>query len=229
MPALPPSIVEAEARAWNYWFVDGLTNLVVGVNTLLISACILFPPRWPPKLLPFLLWGIGLFSYVVVAARYQQLVEWLKARTTYPRTGYVESPMPNTSESANLVTMSLGPTGTPPELQLVHAKRRRTWVVSIVLVIVACIAFVLIQARWVFGVAGLLFSIATALARRTFRFSWILPIGFPLLGFYISAFVPRHIGPDYFIVGMGLLFVLDGTATLIRYLIRNPKSKVLPR
>ena len=38
MPPSPSPVLDAERRAWNYWFVDGLPNLVSGVLCLLISG-----------------------------------------------------------------------------------------------------------------------------------------------------------------------------------------------
>jgi len=225
MTVFQPPLVAAEQRAWNYWFVDGITNLVVGANTLLFALTMMYPPRWPPRPLPIALWLVALVLYVVVALYYRQIVEWLKARTTYPRTGYVESPSADPAEAANLVTFSLGATGTPPEVQLQHMQRRARWMITIALVAVACFAFMVIHQRWVWTATGTLFSIAMIIARRTFRFSWILPVGFPLLGLYITTFAPRHMGGTYLIIGMGMLFILDGAATLITYLIRNPMPK----
>jgi len=157
--------------------------------------------------------------------RHKEIVEWLKARTTYPRSGYV-APTPDSSEAANLVTFSLATTGTPPEIQVLRMQRRITWTITIALCALACFAFVVIHVRWIWTGAGVLFSIAMTIARRDFRFSWILPVGFPILGLSITTFVPNNLGADYFVAGMGLLFMLGGGTTLIRYLLRNPRPKV---
>jgi len=98
--------------------------------------------------------------------------------------------------------------------------------ITVALAAVASFAFMIIQARWRWTAAGVLFSVAMIIARKDFRLSWILPVGFPILGLYITAFAPRHMGPEYFITGMGLLFVLDGATTLTRYILQNPAPKV---
>ncbi|HEY6371545.1 MAG TPA: hypothetical protein VIX37_13275 [Candidatus Sulfotelmatobacter sp.] len=220
-----PPVLAAEERAWNYWFVDGLTNLVVGANTLLLALAVVYPPRWPPKPLPIALWLIALVLYVAVAVRYREIVEWLKARTTYPRTGYVQAPFPDPEQAANFTTISLGANSPPPEVQIRQMQRRIRWTIVVALAAVGSLAFRIIEARWKWTVAGILFSVAMILARKDYRLSWILPVGFPILGLYITALVPRLQGSSYFICGMGLLFVLDGAVTLIRYLLRNPKPK----
>lgn len=220
-----PPLLAADERAWNYWFVDGLTNIVVGANTLMFAFAVFFPPHWPPKALPLALWAIALISYVAIVMRYKQIVEWLKARITYPRTGYVQSPSPDSAEAANLITVPLGTMSMPPEVQIRHLQRRTSFTITIALVAIACFAFLLIHQRWVWTATGTMFSIALIIARRDFGISWILPLGFPILGLYITRFAPRHMGASYFIIGMGLLFLLDGIVTLVRYLIQNPRPK----
>jgi hypothetical protein len=221
-----PPIVAAEERAWNNWFVDGITNIVVGVSVLLMAFCVLDPPHWPPRPLPVALWAITLLLYVIMAVRHRQIVEWLKIRITYPRTGYVRPPFPeDPAEAANLTTFSLNSTGTPPEAQLVHVQRRMTWMIAVALVAVGSLAFVIVRDRWVWSAVGAIFSAAMVVARKDFRLSWIMPVGLPVLGLYITSSVPRSKASAYFIAGMGMLFLLDGASKLIRYLLQNPAPR----
>jgi uncharacterized protein YhhL (DUF1145 family) len=225
MTVSQPPILAAEQRAWDYWFVDGLTNLVIGVNTLFMAFCLFNPMHWLPRPLAIVLSLIAMVLYVVIATHYLQIIEWLKTRTTYPRTGYVEAPSENPTVPT-LVTVSLQSTDPSPEVQMLRMQRRMTWTIAVALAAVASFAMILIQARWIWTAAGTTFSIAMIIARRDFRMSWIPPVGFPILGLYITAFAPPHRGGAYFISGMGLLFVLDGATTLIRYLLQNPRPKV---
>lgn len=225
-PVPQPPILAAEQRAWNYWFLDGWTNLVVGVGVLLMAYCTLNPPRWPPRPLPVALWLVSLVLYMAAILKNREIVEWLKTRTTYPRTGYVRPPFPDDpAEAANLTTFSLRDGGTPQEVQLLRMQRRITWMIVVALVAVACFGFVIIQDRWIWSACGALFSAAMIIGRRVYRWTWILPVGFPIVGLIITTFAPPHRGPAYFITGLGILFVLDGATTLIRYLLQNPKPK----
>jgi hypothetical protein len=66
-----------------------------------------------------------------------------------------------------------------------------------------------------------------AVARTQYRVSWIVPIGFPLIGLYMTLYVTSWLkAPAYFIAGWGVIFVLDGVTALIRYLLQNPAPKV---
>src|SRR5579863_3579434 len=92
MSLSPSPVLNAEQRAWDYWFADGLTNVVAGLGCLLMSFCLLYPPHWPPKLLPLAPWALAVWFYAAVQLKHRQIVEWIKYRTTYPRTGYARTP-----------------------------------------------------------------------------------------------------------------------------------------
>jgi hypothetical protein len=77
--------------------------------------------------------------------------------------------------------------------------------------------------RWIWTAGSVLFSAAMIIARRDCRMTWIPPVGFPILGLCITTFAPPHMGGAWFLAGMGLLFVLDGATTLVRYILQNPK------
>jgi len=220
-----PPVLAAEKRAWNYWFVDGLTNLVVGVNTLIFSFCLFNPLHWLPKPLAIVLSLAAMILYLGITLKYREIVEWLKTKTTYPRTGYVHPPAEDPAEAANLVTVSLQGAHTSPEIQMLRMQRRMTWTIAVALAVVASFTMIVIHQRWIWTAAGTMFSAAMIIARKDFRISWIPPVGFPILGLCITTFAPPHMGPALFISGMGLLFVLDGTTTLIRYILQNPKPQ----
>jgi len=222
-------VLDASQRAWRYWFADGLTNLVVGVGILLMSYGMLYPPHWPPKPLAVAAWAAALLLYVVIMARHRTIVVWLKARTTYPRTGYVATPDDDPLCASRLVSVTLRENGVAPgEAARLAASRRRTVYVMLGLVVIASFGMILIQQRWIWTAAGVLVAIAMFIARHQYRVSWIVPVGFPLLGLYLTFYVTdRHIAPTYFLVGWGAIFVLDGAVTLIRFLLQNPVPRNL--
>lgn len=217
-----PPILAAEQRAWNYWFVDGLTNLVVGANTMIMAFCLFNPMRWLPRPVAVALSLMTMVLYVVIGTHYRHILEWLKTKVTYPRTGYVDATSLDSGVAPSLVTVSLN---TPPEAQMLRMQRRTRWMICVALAAVASFSFIVIHDRWAWTGAGFLFSVAMIVARKDFRISWIPPVGFPILGLAITAFAPVHMGPAIFITGLGLLLVLDGATTLICYLIRNPRPK----
>jgi len=217
----PSSTLEASERAWRYWFADGFTNLLVGAGILLMSFCLLDPPRYPPKPLPVAAWVISLFLYVSSMIRHRQIVEWLKARMTYPRTGYVQPPQecPEGIPALSLRTDA----ARSPEAAQFYSSRRQTTYLMLGLTIVAAIAMIAIHQRWVWTAAGLIIGLGMAIARRQHRMSWIVPVGFPAVGLLTTLYVTsRQKAPAVFLVGWGILFVLDGGVALIRYLLQNP-------
>jgi hypothetical protein len=223
MTSISSPTLEASQRAWRYWFADGFTNLLVGTGILLMSYCLLDPPRWPPKLLPMFIWALALFLYVSSMIRHRQIVEWLKARMTYPRTGYVQPPQ---DCPEGIPALSLRGVSRSPEAARLHSSRRNTTYLMLGLTIVAAVAMIAIHQRWVWTAAGLIIGLAMAIARRQYRMTWIVPVGFPIVGLLTTLYVTsRQKAPAVFLVGWGVLFVLDGGTALTRYLLQNPAPK----
>jgi hypothetical protein len=228
MAVSSPPILNAGQRAWRYWFADGLTNLVLGVNMLLMAFCLLFPPRWPPTLLAVAAWAVALVSYVVIAVRHREIVEWLNTKTTYPRTGYVQTPVDDPLITSTLTMVSLrDDPQASEEATRVRASQTRSAYLMLGLVLLAMFALIGVHYRWVWTAAGILVGVAMAVTRTQYRVSWIVPIGFPLVGLYMTLYVTSWLkAPAYFIVGWGIIFVLDGGTALIRYVLQNPAPRV---
>lgn len=226
----PTSVLDAEQRAWRYWFADGLTNLTVGATSLLFAFCMLYTPRWPPSPLTMAAWAVALGLYMAMSLRQQKLVEWLKARTTYPRTGYVQPPATEgDSGSADLVTLSLHAPNTTSseEAQRLLSGRKRRGILLLVLVLLAMFAMIAIQSRWTPSAAGVIVGVGMCISRKDYRWSWMVPLGFPIVGVCITLFsASLQKAPVYFCAGWGVLFFVDGATTLIRYLLQNPAPKV---
>ena len=231
MDALPPSVIDAKQQAWQYWFVDGLTHLLLGIAILSISICTLYPPR-PRAFWRLAIWAAILALYMVLMLCQRQILEWLKTKITYPRTGYVQSPFDATdiAASPNLIELGLGAADERrAEAQRLLAAQRRQLALAAALAVAGSFAMLLIENRWVYTVLGVLFALALWVLRRNEKVSWIAIVGLPILGAYVTFFVPGSYPPHriaWFMAGWGGLFVLDGTIALTRYLLRNPISKV---
>ena len=198
-------ILSAELRARNYWFVDGLPNLVTGMVLVLIGAALLAGQVKPER--PLLL-GVSLVAivlYLAFALRIRQVVEWLKARITYPRTGYTAPPY--LTEDATL----------SPD------RKRRAWLL-IGLVVAAILVTRLVESPWICLGGGLLAGLSLWLAiRKNEKVSWIEVFAFPFVGLCLAVFAvaPRNRLP-FFVLGAGLALALSGALRLVRYLRRNP-------
>jgi hypothetical protein len=96
MSSLETPVLQAAHSAEGYWFKDGLENIYRGLVLLLISVDSLVPHGGPQDslytriapylgLLGFLLFGVLIFKH-------RSVIEWIKARITFPRIGYVAAP-----------------------------------------------------------------------------------------------------------------------------------------
>jgi hypothetical protein len=216
-------VLDADQRAWHYWFSDGLTNVVAGIGCLLLSFCLLYPPHWPFSAPSLIAWMVALWLYGAIILRHRHIVEWLKSRTTYPRTGYAQTP--TDAICPGPLTLSLFSTAlTTDELERLRLQRRKTMYLMLGLILVsALVELIALRQRWVWLAAGLIVSAAMIMARKQFHMSWIVPTGFALLGSYMTIAHPSlQNAPALFVVGWGVIFVLDGTFTLLRYLWLNP-------
>lgn len=198
-------VLNAEQRARNYWFVDGLPNLVTGIVLALIGAALLAGQVKPER--PLLV-GVSLVAivlYLAFALRIRQVVEWLKARITYPRTGYTAPPY-------------LAEDSTLP-----RDRRRRTWLLIAFMVAVILVTR-FVESRWICLAVGLLAGLTLWLAnRKNEKASWIDLLTFPFVGLCLAIFpVALRNRLPFFVLGAGLALALSGTLRLVRYLRRNP-------
>jgi hypothetical protein len=117
-------------RAASYWFIDGLPELLFGLTVVLFSFLgLLFridaPTRWmrpglrvqPDSWIFF--GGLALYYYLE-----RRVLDILKSRVTYPRTGYVNPPEEREGKVETLVVLNLRPT--PPLKENVTSFRLRT-------------------------------------------------------------------------------------------------------
>jgi hypothetical protein len=96
----------ARRRADAYWFTDGLPEMVSGLALTVLGCVWVF--AWNPALPPRARLGIFALSLAIMAALIlfdRQVLEFLKARLTYRRTGYVCAPDANTRLKSILVLM----------------------------------------------------------------------------------------------------------------------------
>ena len=117
-------------RAASYWFIDGLPELLFGLTVVLFSVLgLLFrinaPTRWMhpgDQVRPdsWIFFG-GLALYYCVE---RHVLDILKSRVTYPRTGYVNPPEEQEGKVETLVVLNLHPT--PPLKENVTYFRLRT-------------------------------------------------------------------------------------------------------
>lgn len=181
-------------RTRRYWFIDGLTEIAVGVIFLLVGLLFLVESFAPPDSPLAHISALGLPVIVIlgwlVASR---LVGAAKARLTYPRTGYVEYRRPPTRQRVNrfVVGAAVG-----AGVGFVVATLALTAPASL---------------AWIPALQGLLIGAFWA------YFGW----HFALTRFYLLAIVSVVLGPAASLAGLGdvrgngVYFSLMGTALIV--------------
>ena len=244
MPAENFGVSQAEKRAWSYWFADGLPNILGGFGCLLLSLAYALLIRFRHTRSPLL---VGLAVLLVGIAwvllfRLRQTLEWLKARITYPRTGYAASPYFTFGQTeplpADLTMLNLSSADSrgilPAAAVAARALDDRKWQVGITLTVylAAFLSAAFIHERPVCAALG----IAAALlmwrsAHKNERRSWAVVFGLPyaaMLIFIIAGLNPSRLQVErlaFFLAGAGLLLVLTGGIMLARYLKHNPAAQ----
>ncbi|MGB7759484.1 MAG: hypothetical protein WBL61_06630 [Bryobacteraceae bacterium] len=217
----------AGRRAASYWFVDGLPDIVLGMTLLLFGALglgLCMRMRKPTTWLDLYSIEAGL---ILVLWKGRNVVDFLKSRVTYPRTGYVQPPqdIPEmfVGQPSLLIALSLRP-GPPPDENVTRFDTRTVLVVfwwSVILFVAAANPW----HRWYTPFAMLPLAIALyGWNRRTERpYQWwsalILALTGPML---MSLDLGPLLEPLLLPLLAGAWLVTNGAFTLVRYLRANP-------
>jgi hypothetical protein len=188
-------------RTRRYWYEDGLTEIAAGAIFLAISLLFAIEASAPKgsKLAGISALGLPIIVLVGywIAGR---VVRALKARITYPRTGYVAYR---------------------------QAPARRKWLAAVLgaLIAVGLVAIVVVSGpvsrQWIPMMDGL--ACAAFLAYLAYSFDldrfWLLAVAAIALGFGASRMTSNEIaGSAIFFGTMAIALVLSGAVTLYRYL-----------
>jgi len=196
---------EVERRIKRYWYIDGFGELMAGGMFLLLALYFSAQQYFGDQS------SVGVIlqsSFVLILigglAITRRLINTLKMRVTYPRTGYVEYE------------------------QKSEMQRR---LLAIVVAMVVAVITVLISRRInridsLVAMSGVLVAIVLVVKQgwsaKVLRF-YLLSLISLLLGILLSiSGLPRGYNLGTFYGLMGTAFVISGTLTLIRYLHDNP-------
>jgi len=207
-------------RAASYWFVDGLPDLVFGLMLLIFGALGLWWRIHVPK--PWMKFDLLLIGtgFCLVLWKGHEILDFLKSRLTYPRTGYVQPPE-EFERTDVLTTLSLKPE--PPVSQNVtHFAKRTVWVVFLSFLIPLNQDPV---PRWFVPLAMPVLAVALyALNRNAERpYRWWSALILALTGL-VSLWVeiPPLLQPLLPLLLAGGWLTAQGLFTLVRYLRANP-------
>jgi hypothetical protein len=222
-----PEISPGRRAAVN-WFGDGLPEIVTGLEFAILSAVALWLLNQPLRFERLLAAGVLLALILLVNGVDRFITSFLKARVTYPRTGYVQPPMhyEESQQSTPLVGLALAnPSRLPSEN--VTDFRRRT-------VAVLFLGWMLPSATnrpW--GIPAALLAVAVALyilsrnTERPYRLWYTLLL--PAAGLVWILLVPQPGKSDLtrqftvFVIA-GLWLAALGAWSLRRYLRKNPRT-----
>jgi hypothetical protein len=165
----------------------------------------------------YLILGTGMLLYILLGRR---ILDLLKSRITYPRTGYVQPPEKTAGFSSDtLTTLDLQPVTTRKEN--VTSFERRT----------AIVIFFFLSSPWEgsprWFVPALIAALAATLyvlnrnSERPYPWGWALVLA--LLGLApLLTEVPGTLQPMLLYLLVGLWLVAQGAWTLVNYLRTNP-------
>ncbi|HSJ85897.1 MAG TPA: hypothetical protein VK909_01730 [Anaerolineales bacterium] len=196
---------DVEQRVRRYWYVDGIGELLGGGMFLLLALYFSVQQYFGDQSLVGVIlqssFALILIGGVVITRR---LINALKARITYPRTGYVEYEQKNEIQRRLLAIVVATTVGVVSVL----ITRRITQIDALVAISGVLVAIVLlVKQGW------------TAKVMRFYFLSLIAVI----LGIALSmSGLPRGYNLGAFYGLMGTAFVISGALTLVRYLRENP-------
>ena len=221
MTEIDSKIVEAGRRAKTYWEIDGLPAMLVGASTILIGLLLYFASFQSAWFLPalavfFLLWSV---------LNKKETLEKLKARITYPRTGYVAPPQAY-EQAEYLSTVPLSEPAVAPSSDRYPVDRRRAAISRVTLVPLGVglwIAALLLGNRWP-ACAACVVGAVDLWWKSSKKPPWTNILVFLVEGAVMAVFsITRGLG---IVLGVnGVILMARGTGLLIRYLRQHPATQ----
>ena len=199
------SIDSLQQHTQQYWNIDGLAEIAIGVFFLLLSLNF-FGILLLPNGLVRLFLGVAGAPLLVILALWagKRGVEALKTRLTYPRTGYLAYRRP--SKKHRWISLAIGVVITGSLLLLIYV-------------------FNLKSGAWMPLADGIILGMLLLLINRGLLRFYLLAAASFLSGFLLAyANAAGNLGHAAFYCLMGSALVLSGSLTLCSYLNENPSA-----
>jgi hypothetical protein len=190
---------EIEQKTRRYWYVDGLAEIFIGLLLAVTGLMVLAMELLPPGSWQRLTLVAGMMVIILGGAWLGgRMVKAVKARITYPRTGYVSyrKPSPQQRQRNFLIMIPIAAIWTT--VVLIFGKGLIAWVPLIEGLVLAILL-------WVAG-NGLL------------RFYLLAGLSLAVGGILAYLRIGENVGQMTFNSIMGLSLAVSGTLTLIHYL-----------
>ena len=211
----------AGRRAAAYWFIDGLPEIFFGILYLVWGFIGLVWGFYLEN--PWMRWSMVavVLAFLILCWKAPAILDYFKARLTYPRTGYVRPPadMPD----GRIITLGLA---SPPIDSNVTSFRLRTaWAFLVASVLVPADPS---AARWTVPALMALVAVAVYVwnRREPHPYSWQSALAIALAGLLSAGVDVPLDGRRYIPLLIGGLWLLaQGVPTLVRYLRTYPAPK----
>jgi hypothetical protein len=177
--------------------------------------------------------SVAVVLYAVLLLGQRQIVSRLKAKLTYPRTGYVLDPIDRMAEREPGTILSENRLDAEQRLRLESARNESKWRALLTVVLIFAMVILpsrYINSRWSVLTGGLLMAAALGVGtRKEMRLPWPALCAFPLVGLYFTVYpVGDATVVDQFVYlwfGAGLILILLGLVMVVRYLIAHSAAK----
>jgi len=208
------SVLQAERRARSYWEIDGLAVVIQAVAVLLAGL-------WFWYMNASGAWGrrqtdlaaiVCIVAVILDTIRKRAVIQWLKAKITYPRTGYVAPPAPQLSSPLD--------------------RGFKFDDLGVICLLIALWAVALsVETPWLCVAAGIVTGLSLwwnpARAKSTYLDLFGICCAGMLAAFFLSS-IHRVVHLQrfaYTLTALGILGLVKGMATLLSYVRRNPVAQ----
>jgi hypothetical protein len=212
MPEPVTSVFQAKVRAWQYWNIDGLPAITMGGACLLQGVAYLWGHHHRHSILPVFL-ILPALVILVDQIFWRKIVGWLKARITYPRTGYTAPPPRTLHTDPALLS--------PGELK---QQRKTKWVwIFLPLYLMLSSYFSLMYGRWYFAITAVVLAGLMWVSAAKTKLPWYIPLPLVLCGFLLTVLPTDWSDTQALgIVAIGVQILFIGVVALVRYLREHP-------
>jgi hypothetical protein len=213
-------------RAAAYWFVDGFPEIVLGGMLLFAAmAGIIWNIYAPiaPKPRAYVGFVVVTAVFLTYYGKERRILGWLKARVTWPRTGYVQPPEEAEPDiRRSLITLSISPARAANENVTFFRQR--------LVMSIWWFWYFFLQpgpprGRWLLPVMMALLAIVLYVASRNLehRYTWWSALVLALIGLpFLWWRLPDYLQPLAGLVLLGGWVLAQGLSRLIAYLHAHP-------
>jgi MFS family permease len=202
------SVADYAKRTRQYWWIDGLVEMGFGVQLWILALFDLSIEHFESLGQGMAAGVVGMLLVLAGFLAVNKLVQWLKTRITFPRTGYVRYPIkPDSSRWRRFfVAMAIGAvTSILVNLSIVYLGQAAQWTV-ISLIMMASMIYV-----------AYFTGVKRYYAMGILAFMW--GIGMNWIPFRVGSLYPWFFG------GAGSIFMITGLIVFLLYLRRYPTNE----